>query len=422
MLKNPFSKEPDYVYSVQGLHRLHALFAAGKGQTPEADELRDTLDEPWTHLSEIERERINGLSADLYSLTDPPEPPLPMNPQAEKNLADAIKACEAGEWDRALGLLRRWSRYVEPARLSVLRGKIWIGAGDATTAALFFDHASRLEPENAAYASSYLYALDQSQPGGRLEHAEAILKADEAYPPEVVVQAATSWLARSKGVSIADTPPGFGETTRILERALDRIEKAGQPRSSFSSRMQGSAVALLGHCYRILGDTERAIHYYNQGLAVNPNDDALRVARGILQYGTEPSAIEDFQIAVRHGHDMVWPYFYLAHHYLITRQFEECRKECERAVTMPNDSKTVQSCLYEWLAVSLAELESPASQVRDAFVKAIQLAPQNDRARRNYQVFEDYSNRGSVGVPWEQVSESVAREVGLAEYHPKRAA
>jgi hypothetical protein len=173
MIKNPFSKEPDYVYSVQGLHRLHALFAAGKDQTPEADELRDTLDEPWTHLSEIERERINGLSADLYSLTDPLEPPLPMNPQAESNLADAIKACEAGEWDRALRLLRRWSRYVELARLSFLRGQIWIGAGDATTAALFFDHASRLEPENANYARSNRCALDQSQPDGRLERAES---------------------------------------------------------------------------------------------------------------------------------------------------------------------------------------------------------------------------------------------------------
>lgn len=422
MIKKPFSKDPDYVYSVQGLHRLHALFAAGKGQTPEADDLRDTLYEPWTHLSEIERERINGLSEDLYSLTDPLEPPLPMNPQAERNLNEVIEACNAGEWDLALSLTRRWCRYVEPARLSFLRGAIWIEAGDAATAALFYEHASRLEPENADYAYFRMNALNESQPEGRLERAEAILNAAESPPPRVLLQAAADWLEECKSVSEAENRPILERVTRILEQSSDWLEKAANPSSSFPRLRPDSTVALRGYCYGILGDAERALQFYNQGLEANPNNDDLRVARGMLRYGIDPSAIKDFQDAVTHGHDMVWPYFYLAHHYLIAEQFEVCRKECERALTIPTDSRIVQSYLYEWLAVSLAELECPASQVRDAFENAVRLAPQNDRARRNYQIFKDNSNREPVGVTWERDTESDARKVGLAEYHPRRAA
>jgi hypothetical protein len=147
MSQKPFSRDPNYLFSIQGLHQLHALTAAGKDQTPEADELRDTLDHPWMCLSETETDRINGLSEDLYSLSDPPQPVLPMNSDAERELDEVPKAMESGEWDEALTLLRRSSRYVDPADLSRRRGTIWLQAGDRSTAALFFEHASRIEPE-----------------------------------------------------------------------------------------------------------------------------------------------------------------------------------------------------------------------------------------------------------------------------------
>ena len=54
------------------------------------------------------------------------------------------------------------------------------------------------------------------------------------------------------------------------------------------------------------------------------------VARGILLYGSSPCAVTDFEQAVTLGSPVVWPYLFLARHYLITNRFEQCRSMCER--------------------------------------------------------------------------------------------
>src|SRR4051812_5283432 len=130
MTKRPLPMSPAYVQYVRGLHRLHALVAEGRDDSPEADAVRDGMDEPGYALSEAERQRVNGLSEDLYSLSDPPAPAPEPNPQATRKLMEAAEARSAGDWDRALELLRRWGRYLEPAELSFQRGCVWKEAGD----------------------------------------------------------------------------------------------------------------------------------------------------------------------------------------------------------------------------------------------------------------------------------------------------
>ena len=87
MAMQPFSNRPAYVESIRGLLRLHEMTESGKDDSPEADAIRDTLERPWLELSEIEKHRITGLSEDLYSITDAPREPLPLNPQ-----------CSASSW------------------------------------------------------------------------------------------------------------------------------------------------------------------------------------------------------------------------------------------------------------------------------------------------------------------------------------
>src|SRR5438128_1578419 len=137
MAKHPFSTNPSYMQSIRGLHRLHELFVAGKSEDPDADAVRDSLERPWNCLSEAEQNRITGLSEDLYSIGEPPGEVLPMNPLVQRKLVEAYEARQAGKWDRALELLRRWGRYLEPPLLSYLRGSIWDEAGDHATAVLF---------------------------------------------------------------------------------------------------------------------------------------------------------------------------------------------------------------------------------------------------------------------------------------------
>lgn len=157
-----FPTNDSYIRSVQGLHQLHMLAHLGKDDDPEADDLRASLELPWRHLTETDKMRITGLSEDLYSLSEPPSPPLAMTSEAQKRLVEALEARQGGEWDKALELLRRWGRYLDPALLAYLRGTIWREGGDNATAALFFRRATFLEPSNEKYAGLYRNALSKS--------------------------------------------------------------------------------------------------------------------------------------------------------------------------------------------------------------------------------------------------------------------
>jgi hypothetical protein len=68
-LRSPFQEY------VRLLRELHRLIAEGKGDSDEAEQLRDLMDDPWDRMSPEEIRRVRGLSADLYTLTDPQPPP-----------------------------------------------------------------------------------------------------------------------------------------------------------------------------------------------------------------------------------------------------------------------------------------------------------------------------------------------------------
>ena len=74
-----------------------------------------------------------------------------VNPQAQAKLVEASEARQRGEWDLALDTLRLFGKSIAPAVLSYLRGAIWSEAGDPETAAIFFQHAARLDPNNGVY-------------------------------------------------------------------------------------------------------------------------------------------------------------------------------------------------------------------------------------------------------------------------------
>jgi hypothetical protein len=110
---------------------------------------------------------------------------------------------------------------------------------------------------------------------------------------------------------------------------------------------------------------------------------------------------------------VIWPNFFLAHHYLVNSRFEQCRVLCERALDMPG-SATVKSELAEWMAIAQSELGFPVEVVRASFENSIRLDPSNERARRNLAAFET-ATRPVPARTWETRSTSAIRASGLAE-------
>jgi tetratricopeptide (TPR) repeat protein len=410
MPANPLILSPNYLTVVRGIHEMHRLIADGQEDSPAAEAVRDATDRPWQALSEAERRRAGGLSEDLYSITEAPPPAQSMDPQAAARLNDAVEARQRGEWDRALELLRKWRAFVAPALVSYLRGSIWSEAGDAGTAVLFYEHALRLQPDNGNYLAIFLHALDVVDPAAARQRGEEILRDPDRFPPVAVVRAADVVFKAARALPEVDATELFRRLIPVLQGALARIEAGDESGVDHSS--YAMAVSLLGFSYEFLGETQLAASYYTRGLAAQPQNDGLLIARGILLYGSSPRAITDLELAVRQGSPVIWPYFYLAHHYLVNGDFQRCRMLSERAMEMPG-SAAVKSELAEWLAISESELAFPVEIVRASFENALRLDPSNERARRNLAAFEA-ALRPPARV-YETRSAASVRASGLAE-------
>ena len=70
-MPRPFATNSNYQAVIRALLQIHRLWVDGKGESPEADAIRDAMDGPWSRLSDSERERVRGLSEDLNSINDP---------------------------------------------------------------------------------------------------------------------------------------------------------------------------------------------------------------------------------------------------------------------------------------------------------------------------------------------------------------
>lgn len=60
-------RSPAYLESERLLRQLHDCFLAGMHDSPEADYIRDQMDDPWYAMTEEEKEEIGQLSERLYA-------------------------------------------------------------------------------------------------------------------------------------------------------------------------------------------------------------------------------------------------------------------------------------------------------------------------------------------------------------------
>jgi tetratricopeptide (TPR) repeat protein len=359
---------------------------------------------------------LSGLAEDLASLSEPVAEQFPMNPEAANGLRDTYDAYEARDLERALALLRRWGRYISAAMVAYLRGSICLWAKEYAAAAMFYRRCVELEPGNVTYARVYLDALDKSDPDAAIALAQQILANADRRHPSLVISAGASQLAFLRDMDDGDAQAGYNELSRIMEMALTRLH-TGEGNDSAKDSTLAMALWILGFCRDHLGDTEGALRWYDAGLAAFPSHEGLLVSRGILRYENDtPGAVLDFQNAIQIGSLLAWPYFYMAHHYLVNSRPRECLATCERALKI-QASDTVRANLYEWMAISRSDLGLPPSEVRVAFEEAIRLDPRNERIRKNHRAFEESINSDGRSLRvWEKPDGAYVRAYGRAEY------
>ena len=418
MIALPSFGSSSFKLMAKGLVELHRLIQEGKDDSPEGESVRDALDTPLHALNRTERERAEWLTIDLYSVSDPPaaSPLKEMTPPAEQQLDEAYEARQSQDWDRALKLLRLLQEHLSPAQLSFMRGTIWGDAGYPEVAAFFYEHALETDPTNANYLGRYLDALTEFDPVTAERLSQQVLANDMNYSPVVVARAALIHFNHAVVVvvSASEVATMCRELIPILERNSKRIDNNVSDASrSFGYQM---TVQALGYCYDLLGNSGAAIDSFTRGLLANPNNHVLLVSRGIQRYGRSSGAITDFEEAERLGSTSVWPYFFLAHHCLITNRFDDCRVMCERGLRQAG-SDAAKSQLEEWRAISQTALGFPPELVQTAFEAAVQWDPSNESAIRNRQAFEASKNAPDSRPlsTWEKKSEAAIRQFGIVE-------
>jgi len=410
MAARPLTLSPSYLATVRGAHALHLLIGEGKDDSPEADAIRDASDGPWEALSETERDRARWVAEDLYSIYEEPAALQQMTREAQSGLNAAYEAKQKGKWDEALALLREWRAYVDPALVSYLRGSIWYDAGDRATAALFFQHAYKLDPDNPSYAAMFLSSLGSAEPDAALVEAEKILHDHRKVSPVIYVRAAEIKLMSARQLSDAEGNRIFAQLEPVLK---DAMYVAKHEPKKIDATTVVMALGLLAFGYEFQGRWQDAVDHYTTALQFDPDNDGLLVARGMILYGTHNQAIKDLERAVQLDSLLIWPYAMLAHHALNTHRYKECIRLCEQAL-MKRGSAAVKSEIQEWEAIAQAALEYSPASIEQAFEQATRTDAANDRAKRNLKKVKGAPRKPPAGY-FEVRTEAALRNLGVAE-------
>ena len=89
-MKLEFAQNSAYVSFEKRLRELHELIAVGEGDSEKADALREEMAADYRSLSAQEVERLNGLSEDLYGLSETTAPASGEHLPADAELAKAF--------------------------------------------------------------------------------------------------------------------------------------------------------------------------------------------------------------------------------------------------------------------------------------------------------------------------------------------
>jgi tetratricopeptide (TPR) repeat protein len=256
----------------RGLLVLHQLSLAGQDGSPAADQLRDRLLAPWSHLTPEQREFGDGVSGDLYML-EPTEgeihDPASDEERSPQQLGRAIKSSlDRRDWFAILQLLRKGPAFLPPYYVAHLRARAYQALGSPAVALAFARHAHRLDPDNVVHRLMELELLDAA---GQPAEADAIAWncLVVGRPAALVLAAASRLLLQTR-----DQAPDVGRTTteRLAVALQGVIRSDGLASDADAAELAAFAHLLLGVCFDQLGDATVSRREFEACIAIPARD------------------------------------------------------------------------------------------------------------------------------------------------------
>ena len=365
--------------------RRHGLLMSGREQGPEFDQIEDRMTELWEKFDAAQRQSENGMGSDLNWIRRKGQPP-PKGRKAEEvtpsERQELLAARMLNEWHGFLHYMRICASTIPAVNLAYLRGNAYDAIGFPTYAITFYELAAELDPTNPAIGVIALRAVDRVDPEKALRRAGQVIASPFQFPPVVVAMSAVMVLRRDEE---GGHPMERDRYTAVLNETVRRLSI--EPPSDSGQAM---TYQLAASGFEILGDLTAALRFYEEGLKISPDNEVLLIGKGLLLYGSQTeTAVEAFRRVVSNeGSPLVWPYFFLAHHYLLRQNYSESLKMGKqaraRATTNP-----VRAELFQWQAICLSESGYPPGVVRPLFEKALSLDPSNERIRKNSEAYKE---------------------------------
>jgi tetratricopeptide (TPR) repeat protein len=288
--------------------------------------------------------------------------------------------------------LQKHPYVLSAANLAFIRAICCESLGRYRPAVLFFADAARRVPDDPGVLAA-LAPLPLTLPSqGRLHEAWEYVQAQLELFPNAVTFAVASLLCYHRAHQVEEEA-----SKALVKEQAEYFRRAREEYARLSSVHQNhpeiravmglgyEAAAFAMHC---AGEEAAARELCDAALAFDPASPTSWTLRGVLTSGS-PEAAEAFKKAVERGDRTYFPYYYLANDALARGDFQAAldwsRQALERG---ERQDAQIKSLLYQWSAISLAQLGAPRDEVEGLFRKAIEATPDSELAKENFRRFQ----------------------------------
>lgn len=259
------------------LVQLHAMIAAGHGESAEAVRLREDMEEPEGRLSQDEVVRLNALSGDLSIIHDSeiPDPNVVQRVPAAELPMRLVLAYRRADWEELLALLRAdVSRFLRPEQIAYMRSRAYEALDELSPAVAFMDEAARRSLASANFRALSMELLWKDE-----QYEEAYARAthylaDSATPARLVLMAGGIVSRRTQ----QDHAPA--DIAAVAAQAIDRLERALPSETAPAILFAGHGA--LGLIAARVGDQARAEAALKQAIDIEARTEMQLTARGLL--------------------------------------------------------------------------------------------------------------------------------------------
>jgi tetratricopeptide (TPR) repeat protein len=390
--------EPAYSRYEALLKRLHDLNLEGKLDSPEADLVREDMEEPWSRLSAADKALLAGLSSDLYSFSG--EEVVRASDLDQSVLMTRVRAAyESRDWPGLLEALRFTHHHFPAEVVAYMRGRCWQEFGRPEAALWFFERAHKLAPANRNYT---LLRLDALFRAGR--HEEAFAEAEEILSKRDAPAALVFGAAKVFYDSAVHLPPTESRQLHesivvAVSAALSSIDQnaaieATTPQSLILSGRLHQALAL-----EQLGKLEEAAQAYDDAIARHPSSDELLMARALFLLRTERQAAaqRDLDELIGRRTHLASAYLFRAHQLLEQQDYARSLELSDRGLRRATHAAT-RAVFLEWIAISRYGLNAPVEDVRSQLEDAMNLDPRNEDVIRNLLALAEVPARAHLSL------------------------